>query len=345
MVTRIGASDLSSGGLPSVKARLFRKAKAFNGGLFFELNHDPTRSALVLGSGRSGTTWLAEALARQSASRLIFEPFHPMWSPGRSQIRLFLDPNKSNQSMKLFADSVIAGRLHKRQIDHIVSARLPRSRIVKDIHTTNLLPWYSANYPRVPIVFIVRHPIATALSRQRFGSFFGLGAYLETPSGRREAEQSPVSVWLPVYDVHRSSPNRVVSLVAEWCIENVYPLTCARSGHVTVTFYESAVLTPVAEFTRLAEFCSGALGSPKGGGFRAESVRKPSEKDWFGTAAAAQKSRDWNQALTRWTSEVPEETIKRCLEVMSDFGMDAFYGAEPMPKRQVDDALAGSVDG
>jgi hypothetical protein len=298
---------------------------------FLELNHDRARSALVLGSGRSGTTWLAEALARHSASRLVFEPFHPLWSPGADDLCLFLAPDDVNPEMASLAERALAGRLRKRQLDSITVTRLSRSRIVKDIHSTNLLPWYSRNYADVPLVFTVRHPIATAVSRQRFGSFFGLAAYLETPAGRRDAERSPVAEWLPAYDEHRAHPDDLVRLVAEWCIENAYPLSWSSQGRVALVFYETAVLDPVPELTRLAEFCAAALRPAGDADFGAESVRRPSAKDWFGTAADAVRTRDWDQVVRRWTAEVSVTTRKKCVEVLGDFGLDAFYGEDPMP--------------
>lgn len=305
--------------------------KTLQAGAFLELNHDPARSALVLGSGRSGTTWLAEALARHSASRLVFEPFHPLWSPGSDDLRLFLAPDDVDQGMVSLTDRALAGRLRKRQLDQIKVTRISRSRIVKDIHSTNLLPWYSRNYAGVPVVFTVRHPIATAVSRRRFGSFYGLAAYLETAAGRSDAERSPVARWLPAYDEHRAYPDDLVRLVAEWCIENAYPLSWSGQGRVALVFYETAVLDPVPELSRLAEFCGAALRPAGDADFGAESVREPSAKDWFGTAADAARTRDWDQVVRRWTSEVPAATRSRCIEVLGDFGLDAFYGEDPMP--------------
>jgi hypothetical protein len=311
--------------------QLSRTVKALQAGAFLELNHDPARSALVLGSGRSGTTWLAEALARHCASRLVFEPFHPLWSPGSDDLRLFLAPDDVDQGMVSLTDRALAGRMRKRQLDQIKVTRLSRSRIVKDIHSTNLLPWYARNYAEVPLVFTVRHPVATAVSRKRFGSFYGLAAYLETAGGRSDAEQSPVAQWLPAYDEHRAHPDDLVRLVAEWCIENAYPLSWSGQGRVALVFYETAVLDPVPELSRLAEFCGAALQPAGDADFGAESVRKPSAKDWFGTAADAARTRDWDQVVNRWTTEVPAATRSKCIEVLTDFGLDRFYGEDPMP--------------
>ncbi|MEI6701763.1 MAG: hypothetical protein WCL38_08425, partial [Actinomycetota bacterium] len=43
--------------------------------LFFDQDHDVSSTALILGSARSGTTWVAEVLAAESDTRFIMEPF------------------------------------------------------------------------------------------------------------------------------------------------------------------------------------------------------------------------------------------------------------------------------
>jgi hypothetical protein len=218
-------------------------------------------------------------------------------------------------------------------IDQVVCARLSHSRIVKDVHAANMLPWFRANYPAVPVVFAVRHPIAASLSRLRASSFYGLGAYLETPAGRSDAENSPVSAWLPLYDDYRKHSEPLVRLVAEWCIENVHPLSFIDDAGIALAFYETIVLDPVSELTRLSEHCRDALGSATRNRFTVSEARRPSAMDWFGTAAAARQSDDWEQRLSRWTSEVPRPAVDRCLGVLSDFGLDRLYGNGPLPAK------------
>jgi hypothetical protein len=213
----------------------------------------------------------------------------------------------------------------------VVCARLARSRIVKDVHAANLLPWFRADYPTVPIIFVVRHPIAASLSRLRAGSFYGLGDYLATPAGRADAEGSPVAAWLPLYDRHRTDPEPLVRLVAEWCVENAYPLSHGEDGGVALGFYETIVLDPVAELTRLGEHCDGALRSTAHAPLTVDEMRQPSAMDWFGTAAAARQSGDWSQRLGRWRDEVPRSTVDRCLSVMAEFGLDRLYDDGPLP--------------
>lgn len=310
--------------------RIETRARQLPRELFLERNHDPSRAALVLGSGRSGTTWLAEALARQHRSRLIFEPFHPRLGTTGAAGRLFLDPAERPPPFERAARRILAGRVRGPYIDHIRVARLPRGRVVKDVHASNLLPWLRAHYPSVPVVYVVRHPIAASLSRLRSDVFYGLGDHLATPAGREDAESSPVAGWLPLYDAYREHPEPLVRLVAEWCIENVFPLEQREDPGVALTFYETAVQDPVSEVVRLGEFCAEALG-PASVRLEIGKLRRPSAMDWRRTAAEANRSGDWTRHLGRWASEVPRPLVEQCLKVLSEFHLDWLYGEDSLP--------------
>jgi hypothetical protein len=313
-----------------VSVRIAARTRYLRKELFLERSRDPARAALVLGSGRSGTTWLAESIARRHRSRLLFEPFHPLLGAIGEDARLFLDPSESPPAFARSVRRVLSGRVRGPYIDQIRVARLPRGRVVKDVHATNLLPWLRAHHPAVPVVYVVRHPIAASLSRLRSDSFYGIGDHLATPAGREAAENSPVARWLPLYDGYRDRSEPLVRLVAEWCIENVYPLSRGDDDGVILAFYEKAVLTPVAELSRLGGLCAGALG-PARGSPTIEEARTPSATDWRGTAAEARRSDDWERLLGRWTSEVPQPVAARCLEALSEFGLEWLYGEGPLP--------------
>ena len=146
----------------------------------------------------------------------------------------------------------------------------------------------------MPVVYVVRHPVAASLSRLESGAFYGLGDYLETPAGRAEAERSPAARWLPPYDRWRREAEPLVRLVAEWCIENAYPLGELERAGAEPVFYERIVADPVAELGRLGELCEPALGPPARAP-SAEEARRPSAMDWRGGAAAARRSGDWRR--------------------------------------------------
>jgi hypothetical protein len=323
-------TDERQGELLGLAGRAKRKAGVLANQIFVELNHDPSRAALLLGSGRSGTTWLGEMLARQSGSRLLFEPYHPNRTPLEQPLPLFLDPDDRDPTARAAAMQVLAGRVRGRVADQIVTARLSRSRIVKDVHASNLLPWFRTNFPEVPIVYVVRHPIPTAISHLRADFFYGLADYVADPRGRELAERSPAAAWLPVFDEYKDHPEPLARQVAEWCLENAYPLSQIEEDPA-LTFYEFAVLKPEAELERMGRLCASALGDPVAGRLGADVIRKPSAHDWFGTAAQARGGGDWERIVGRWREKVSDGQVKQCLEVLAAFGLEQFYGEDPLP--------------
>jgi len=317
----------------SLKDRVLRRAGRVNRELFRERNHDLERAAVVLGSGRGGTTWLAEVMAREHGSRVLFEPFHPRIAAVNSGLSLFLDADAHDSETRRRVARVLSGRTRHRQIDHIQSPRFPASRVVKDIHATNLAPWMERTFPQVPIVYVLRHPLATSVSRLRAGTFDGLGSYLDTDAGRRWAERSPVAEWLPLYDRHAAADDPLVRLVAEWCIENAYPLSRMADSSIAFAHYERLVLDPAAEIGRLLGHCASALGGGPGEA-KLRGLREPSAMDWFGTAAKA-GGRDWESILARWTQEVSPGQLDECLAVVEEFGIDVAYGEDPVPRETI----------
>jgi hypothetical protein len=326
--------------MTGVRGRLMRRARGLDRKLFLQLSRDPERAAIVLGSGRGGTTWIAERLARHSGSRLVFEPFHPSWSPFGEEFPLFLDPDADDPRSEAAARRVLAGRVRARELDQVRTSRLPRARVVKDIHTTNCLAWYRRRFPTVPVVYVVRHPIATALSRLRWGgSFYGVGRYLASGDGRRRAEDSPAAKWLPVYDRHCSSNDPLLAVVAEWCLENACPLEWAEQDPgVALVYYEQAVLEGAAELGRLSAFCQATLGGSTSRSHSPAALRKPSAMDWYGTAASASTASDWERRLSRWTEEVDDDLIRGCMSVVGEFGIELAYDTRPLPSPVVGSA-------
>jgi Sulfotransferase family len=316
----------------SLRERVARRAKIVDKELFLELNREPERAAIILGSGRGGTTWIAEQIARHAGSRMLFEPFHPRWNPVEDRVPLFLDPADSDPRVREAVARVLSGRVRKRQVDQVLAARLPRSRVVKDIHTTNLAPWFRAQFPEVPVVYVVRHPIASSLSRLKAGRFYGVSAYMEEKhDGRLRAEESPAAEWLPLYDEYRAHDDPLVRQVAEWCLENAYPLSQIEDAGVALAYYENIVLDGTRELGRLSAFCQPALGHRSEREIDDEEMRRPSAMDWYGTAAAVTGAAEWKAKLARWTQEVDADLARECMGLVAEFGIELDYDESPLP--------------
>ena len=116
-----------------------------------------------------------------------------------------------------------------------------------------------------------------------------------------------------------------------WCIENYVVLRQLRRRDVHLLFYESLLAEPEGELDRLFGF----LGK-KYDGRVWKIYRKPSftvlRRQTQGARALA------NRWLDGWRSDVSQEQVERCLEILALFGLDAVYGACSQPN------MSGALD-
>ena len=155
---------------------------------------------IIAGSGRSGTTWVLDALAEANNLRTIFEPLNPdgvneAWDFGNCYVRekayepelkCFLEkvfngelnylwpntrflPDKMRPSISQMTswdyNYTLLSRYKKFLIRYFSYARKKKNRpITKFIRANLMLDWLAANFnPR--IIFFVRHPGAVAASK------------------------------------------------------------------------------------------------------------------------------------------------------------------------------------
>jgi len=126
---------------------------------------------LILGSGRSGTTWLTELAAAGTDGRIIFEPLHPKCVRGRMALprRPYLPPDQPCSEMRPIFDPVFDGSLRSVWSDRYNDRFCYRHRLIKEIRANLCLGWIAKTYPQVRIALIVRNPINVAQSQMAGG--------------------------------------------------------------------------------------------------------------------------------------------------------------------------------
>jgi hypothetical protein len=137
----------------------------------------------VSGSGRSGTTWFADALSQLFDYRLIFEPFWHLHIEVNGVKDFFhhryisVKNNNYNNHLRY----VISGK-YKNVRTNMHNRYGPyRGRVIKDICANLFIEKILQIFPQAPIVFIIRHPCAVVLSRlkkRNWSAPWGWHAYL-----------------------------------------------------------------------------------------------------------------------------------------------------------------------
>ncbi len=169
----------------------------------------PGPPVVVFGSGRSGTTWLAQTIAA-AGLELVFEPLNGKEVPEASGFGpqpLFAAVGDEPPCTGLVADA-FAGRLRTEWTIR-ANAGAPR-RVVKFIRASLLAAWMTDRFDIAP-VFVVRNPLSVVASRRVKGWEISapfarsilrrtdlapfLGSAAELVDGRLSAVQATAILW------------------------------------------------------------------------------------------------------------------------------------------------------
>ncbi|MEP6811394.1 MAG: sulfotransferase domain-containing protein [Actinomycetota bacterium] len=239
---------------------------------YLDLGHHLRDTTLVVSTGRSGSTWVAEVLNHANEYRLVFEPFRSDRVRKARAFRLgqYIDPEDQEHPLAQTIDGLLAGRVRGWWTDRQNRRRIASRRIVKEIRITNLVPWIRTRHPALRIVYAVRDPVAVARSWLELGWGDGLEEFLDQePLLARFREEDGAIREIAGHG------DQFERHILRWCLENAIPLKREPAPDVHHVVYERLRTEPQQELERLF----GYLGKPVDGAY--EAVRKPSATAGF----------------------------------------------------------------
>jgi hypothetical protein len=303
---------------------------------YLDLRHDASCSLLLAGSGRSGTTWMAEVLTDALHCRLVYEPLRVQSVPWAWPVRpgqYLAADDDPDPALADVLDKILTGRIRNRFADKYNTVRLPGLRLVKEVRITNVLPWIVRHYPRTPVVYLLRHPVPLAWSVTELG----WPGKLDEILAQTALMEGPLAPFGDVIREAAASPDHFHRVVLQWCLENAVPIRRLEAGDVHVVFYENMVDDAWAELERLRVFL-GRFGSGRWD-LRMDAVKnvaRPSHSKNRGTDVRSASGR-----LDAWLDEVPGDRIEEALSLVSAFGLDRIYGSASRPLISPDGVLLG----
>jgi len=295
---------------------------------FLDLNPDAGAAILLAGSGRSGTTWVSDIINYDNRLRYLFEPFFGREVPAFRHFatRQYLRPECDDPRYLDPVRRVLTGRIRNRWVDNLNRRVVSRRRLVKDIRGCLLLAWIHRHFPEVPIVYLLRHPCAVAVSMGKMGWHPNLERlYLSQP----ELVEDYLA---PYLDVIRSSSTPFEDRIVHWCVENFVALRQLDPAASHLCFYESFCTDPETECRRLFAY----LGEPLDERAMA-AITRPSALSRKDSAI-----RTGSDLLNSWKREVSEEERQTALHFLRAFGLDGIYSEESLPSPQAARALLGA---
>jgi len=184
---------------------------------------------IIVGSARSGTSWLAETIAAQHRYRLLFEPEHEF---NTKQGKLICDknitPQNASPQIEKYLSKVFSNRIDNDWIAQCSNRKYKRhlwplipQKIITKFVRANLAAYYMNAHFQIPVIHLLRNPYDVLHSQQRvkFPWLYDLGHF-------RQQEELVKLVYeqfnINIKEI--SNYSEVEVLAIRWCLENILPL-------------------------------------------------------------------------------------------------------------------------
>ena len=278
----------------------------------------------VVGSPRSGTTWLGDVVAALASRPLLHEPTHVNRIPEFNRDhgwdgRPFREPGVPDEALARDLERLITGTYlgagmiqRSPSIDRALWARAPL--VTKMIDVNLLLPWLAGALPWLTTVLIVRHPLAVVASQQaRADSVWAKYRTLSLSYQRFMAAH-------PEYDGPLEYDTVEERLTAAWAIEHAWLRDRAEDlGRLVQVRYEDIRAEPQAGVRALA----AALSLPEPSPTVLERALRPSRSVNEDTSTLGGGADDG------WRSAYDARTVDRLIPILDHYGFP-FYGPEAL---------------
>lgn len=297
----------------------------------------------VVGSGRSGTTWVGDVLASCADCIPIFEPMRtasvaevPRWGLQSGLPGPYLRAQGYHPEWAAFLADLLTGKISNSwtrqdwtRVPKLWTRWPPLERfgyrlakipyqyrekgaarfIIKEIRANLMLEWLECQ-DDVRIVYLVRHPCAVIGSRMRLG-VTDWGADLGEILCQSQLMADFLEPFRPLIEKSTSLLRRQAIL---WCVENLVPIRQVATRDWLAFCYEEFVWEPGPAFEQLLR----SLGlEPTGKTQRAKARLVSSPSPDFG-------------ALQPWHAPLSEHQGEEVLEACAEFGLD-LYGRQRQP--------------
>lgn len=272
---------------------------------------------LVVGTARSGTTWLGDLLAGKEG-RILFEPFHAAKIGALKGLSYFpyLRPDEEGAQLLAYCRQVFSGSIRHPWIDREVTQVRPTYRVIKEIRANLFLKWLYVQFPQVPQLLIVRHPCAVVLSRLQLGwaTDGDIASFLNQ-------QQLIEDHLVPYLDIIERAQTEIEKHAVIWCVSHLVPLRQFRPEELNIVYYENLCLHPQRELARIEMIVKRP--------FPLQTIASLSRPSPTTTAASAVLTGD--NRVTHWQAKLSATETRQILDTVGAFDLDHLYGGGLLP--------------
>ncbi len=281
-----------------------------------DILRNPGTATLIAGSERSGTTWLTQIINHNHDFRIVWEPFRPEEPLCREfASRQYIRPHAKDDRFLKPVTQILSRRIRGARVDHANPRILSWKRIVKDTRSNLMLKWFRVNFPALPIIFIVRHPCAVAVSSLARGWTSTIW-YLRHLCEQKELAEDYIG---KIADHILSTSDLLEQLVFLWCIEHMVAFDQLSPQDVCLVFYEELFHNPEQQLHRVFSSLNRPL--------------PPSVFDTISTPSltSSESLQSGGDPTTSWQKKITPEQMKRILELLDYFGLGQLYNEDARP--------------
>jgi len=306
---------------------------------FVDRHRSPARALYLASWQRSGSTWLAEIMASMPGTRLVFEPANirqHLYSRGQPRlIALPLSgPGSPPGEVGVTLSKALDGSLRSSWMDRMNTTHRATRRVVKDVRTIAVLPWIVDTFPDVPVVLLLRHPVAVAHSIIELG-WVGSPDYEAIAAGENSGPGTDDAARLRTLIDHAgrhrtridhaARQRMLIDEIALWSAHHGWAMSHPATARVHVIFYEDLVEHPTTEIERLQGYLAAFdtvwstwLPQP-------DAVRQPSATSF------RRKTGSPLEWIDSWSGTYEPETLEEVQRIIDAEHLGGLYGASPMP--------------
>ena len=283
---------------------------------------------MVLGTPRSGSTWLTEVIGNWPGFGAVNEPLHPKFVAPRSlhlRSRTFLSAADDAPALEQYLRTAMIGDVVRPFAlafgDPSEPWRVDRW-VSKVVHGSGLTGWIAKHLPEPWYIGLLRHPCAVIASQRQMNMI--------SSKLFEDARGQFVQVWPELATALDSIDSEVARYAACWCMDTFALTSCDKPPRFRLVCYEDLVAESDAAFASLADWIGA---STLDGGMRGVSCPSASTKDPVLDGAAQ---------LGKWQDRLSPNEIDDVFSVVDAFGLD-FYRRDSL--EPVHEAIRGLTIG
>lgn len=287
---------------------------------------DFERKVWLLGSGRSGTTWVSTLINYNKTFRELFEPFHPKLVSDFNFLKFHQYQSLSRKEDKLssLSQRIFNGEFHHPRVER--GNRQFENLLVKDVFANLFAFSICQEQAEIRPILLIRHPFSVALSKSKLNDWH----WMRDPAdflSQEELVNDYLSPFVPLIEDVSVNGTTIEKYILIWSIINYVPILQFDSSRIEITFYENWVRNPITELRRIYQFLD--LAMPNEGDSRLISnIEKVSN-------LSNRRGTDFNT----WSKDVSDEEIKNGNYILKQFGFEKLYGLDSTPNEGVIDEI------